>query len=181
MEWNIGMTMDVIMAVCFLVAVIRGWNIGLAMKIGQFIVLVVSFVVAKLVSGVFASVLGKQWILPYLEERTNTELASIPFVEKGIDVASKMIAGHILFLVIFFIAMIILNQFIGILHIVDYIPVVNILNCIGGVVVSFLICFLVFFIIIGVLCSVLPQSLFDHIGLTKKVMEDTYILKTFVP
>lgn len=142
MEMTQGMILDIIIAVYFLLAFVRGWYVGLALKAAH----LAALVAAGILSRIFAGAIG---ILPL---------------------------SGVLFLVLFFV----FYHLAKVVDIVNWIPVVGMLNRISGAVLGLAAAFLWCCIIFAFLGLVIPQHMWAQWGLTKKVVSDTYLLQVFL-
>ena len=68
MNYHLANVIDIVLAVLFLVAICRGWCIGLAMKVGHLAALVGSGILAGLVANVLKTTVSSRLVLTYLEE-----------------------------------------------------------------------------------------------------------------
>lgn len=64
--------------------------------------------------------------------------------------------------------------------IVDWIPVVGTLDKFGGAVAGFCTAFLICYFLFFFLGTVIPQQVWDGWGLTKEVVDKTYLLQAFL-
>ncbi len=181
MNYHLANVIDIVLAVLFLVAICRGWCIGLAMKVGHLAALVGSGILAGLVANVLKTTVSSRLVLPYLEKRAGEELASMDGLEEGISLVAENMAYYLLFGVIFAVALVVLHRVVGVLKLVDYIPVVGTLNKLGGAVIGFVVEFIFFFILGRVLFGLIPMESWAQIGLTAEMIEKSYLLQAFVP
>lgn len=180
MQLSVGHAIDFIMAICFAIAIVRGWKEGLLIKLAHLAALVVSCAIAHGVATMLKSSIGSKVILPMIEESAGKEALSIPYAKKGITFVADTLAYYLISIVCFFIALFILFQIIKLLHIVDYVPFVGKVNKIGGTAISFLTQVLFLYIICMVIFNVVPQDTLNQWGLSEEVISNTYILKAFV-
>lgn len=181
MQFTLGNVIDIVLAVLFLVAVFRGWCIGLAMKIGHLAALVGASILANVVANILKTTVSSQWVLPYLEQQAGAELHTSAELEQGISLVAENIAFYFLFSILFVVTMIIFRHLVAVLKLVDRIPVVGTLNKAGGALVGFLIEFIFFFILGRILFGMIPMESWAQVGLTKGMIEETYLLQAFVP
>ena len=175
---NIGHIFDIVIVICFLVGIVRGWFIGLAVKVGHVIALVAACIAAHIAGTFLGAFLSEGLILPYFEKHSDG-IISVQIVKKGASVFANQVSYDIIFLVTFIIALLVFNHLVHILKIVDRIPVVGTLNKFGGALLGFVTEFIIVYIICAVLFSFLPQSTFDGIGLTQPIINETYFLHFF--
>lgn len=64
--------------------------------------------------------------------------------------------------------------------IVDWIPVVGTLDKLGGAIAGFFTAFLICYFLFFLLGTVIPQQVWDKWGLTKEVVDKTYLLQAFL-
>ena len=175
MQYSLGNVIDIILALLFLIAVFRGWRIGLALKVGHLVSLIAAGIVAGVVAGAMKFGVYEQFIRPYLEERAGSEAAS------GMSVLGESISYYLLFGIIFAVALLVFRQLTSILKLVDKIPVIGTLNKAGGAVIGFLVQFLFLYILGRILFGIFPMQLWEERGLTKEIINQTYLLQAFVP
>lgn len=89
------------------------------------------------------------------------------------------IARPMVFSVVFLISLVILRQLVGILKIVDHIPVAGTINHIGGAIAGFLLNFIIIYIICSIFFVTVPKELLDSWGLTESAIESSILLKAF--
>lgn len=142
MELSAGNLFDIVLAAFFVLVIIRGWYVGLALQVAHLAVLLASAIVAK----VFA------------------DIAGIP-----------VLAG-----VVFLIAFVLLWRAVKLVKIVDWIPVVGGLDRLGGAVVGFGLAFLVCLVLFSFLGAALPVKTWNEWGLTREMIDKTYILRVFL-
>lgn len=181
MKFDIANVIDIVLAVLFLVAICRGWRIGLVMKVGHLAALVGASVLAGVVANLLKATVSSQWVVPYLERRAGEKLASMDGLDEGISFMAENMAYYLLFGVIFVVALMVLHHVVGVLKLVDYIPVVGTLNKLGGAVIGFVVEFVFFFILGRVLFGLIPMDSWAQIGLTGEMIEKSYLLQAFVP
>lgn len=133
---------DIVLAVLFLLIVIRGWHVGLVMCIAHIAVLIASAVIAS----AFVKTTG---IIP-------------------------------LYGVFFIAAAAVLGKVVQVLKVVEWIPLVGIVNKAGGAFAGFIGAFLVFHILFGFLFRTVPQELWEQWGLTQEIIDKTYLFKAFI-
>lgn len=179
MQFTTGNIIDIIMLVCFLFAIMRGWRIGLVIKLAHLAAVIASCALAHGIATILKSSVGSKFILPMLEEKAGEELEMIPYAREGISFVADSVAYYLISSICFIIALVLLYQLIKVLHIVDYVPVVGKVNKAGGAVVGFLVEFVVFYFIWTVIFNVTPQSILDQYGLTENVISHTFILQAF--
>lgn len=180
MQLTTGNIIDIIMAVSFLFAIIRGWQVGLVIKLAHLIAVIASCAVAHVVANILKSSVGSKFILPILEEKAGEEMALIPYAEEGISFVADSVAYYLISTICFILVIVLLYQLIKVLHIVDYVPVVGKINKAGGAIVGFLVEFMFFYIICTVVFNVLPQDTLQQWGLSESVISHTFILQAFV-
>ena len=181
MKFDMANVIDIVLAVLFLVAICRGWHIGLAMKAGHLAALIGAGILANVGANILKTTVSSRWVLPYLEEQAKEGLYSVKGVEQGISLAAENIAYYIIFGIIFAVADIVLHHIVGMLKLVDYIPVVGTLNKLGGAVAGFLVEVIFFFILGRVLFSLIPMESWAQMGLTREMIDASYLLRAFVP
>lgn len=181
MKYDIANVMDIVLALLFLVAICRGWRIGLAMKAGHLAALVGAGILAGVVANMLKTTVSSQWVAPYLEKRAGEKIASLDGLDEGISLVAENMAYYLLFGVIFVVALAVLRHVVGVLKLVDYIPVVGTLNKLGGAVIGFVAEFIFFFILGRVLFGLIPMESWAQIGLTREMIEKSYLLQAFVP
>ena len=177
---NIGQIMDMVIVCFFLFGIIRGWFVGLAVKVGHLIALIAAMISAHLAASVSKSILSEKVILPFLEEKTGGLTKIMQVLDKGAAFLADQIAYDLVFTVVFFIALLIFNHLVHILKIVDRIPVVGTLNKFGGALIGFVTEFILVYIICAVFFTFAPQSALDSIGLTQAVIRETSLLQFFI-
>ena len=173
MQISIVAIVDIILIVSLLFALIKGWHIGLAMRLAHFVALVVSCVVANLCAASLKVYVSNSWIVPLMQKKAGNSVCSIPYAQNGMELAAQGIA------IVFTIAMVILGRLIGLLHIVDHIPVIGKINKVGGAIVGFLITFIILYVVGNALFTLLPQTMLDGWGFTKEAIAKTYLLQIF--
>ncbi len=151
MQFTVGTIIDIIMAVCILFAVVRGWQTGLVIKLAHLVAVIAACVLA---AGMVTLLKGKT----------------------GGGIVLPLAAA-----VCFLIAVVILYHLIKALHLIDYIPVVGKLNKIGGAVVGFIAEFIFIYVICSILFGIIPQTMLDQWGLSEDVISQTYLLQAFFP
>lgn len=176
---NVGQIADLIIAIFFLYGIIRGWFIGLAVKVGHLIALIAASITAHIAGVFLGNLIGESLILPYLEKHMNG-LAAAWIVGKGAAAFAGQIAYSVLFLLVFLIALLLFNHLVHILKIVDRIPVVGTLNKFGGALLGLVTEFIIIYILCAVIFTFVPQSSMDQIGLTQAMIRETYFLQFFV-
>ena len=72
MQISIVAIVDIILIVSLLFALIKGWHIGLAMRLAHFVALVVSCVVANLCAASLKVYVSNSWIVPLMQKRQET-------------------------------------------------------------------------------------------------------------
>lgn len=147
MKFDIANVIDIVLAVLFLVAICRGWRIGLVVKAGHLAALVGASILAGAVT----------------------------------NLLKTTVSGYLLFGVVFVVALVVLYRMVGVLKLVDYIPVVGTLNKLGGAVIGFVVEFIFFFILGRILFGLIPMDSWAQIGLTGEMIEKSYLLQAFVP
>lgn len=181
MKMNLANGIDIVLAVLFLVAVCRGWHIGLAMKVGNLAAMVGASITAGLGANLLKATVSRQWILPYLEQQAGKDFPGFRDVEQGISLVAENIAYYLLFGIIFVVAVVVFHHIVRVLKLVDYIPVVGTLNKAGGALAGFLVEFIFFFILGRILFGLIPMESWAQMGLTEEVIEAGYLLRAFVP
>jgi len=181
MKLDVADVIDFVLAVLFLVAICRGWHTGLAMKAGHLAALAGAGILAGVAANILKTAVSSQWVVPYLEKQAGEKLAAVDGLEEGISLAAENIAYHLLFGVIFVVALIVLRHIVGVLKLVDYIPVVGTLNKFGGAVIGFVAEFIFFFILGRILFGLIPMESWVQMGLTGEMIEGSYLLQAFVP
>lgn len=139
---SIGNVIDIILLAAFFLALVRGWYVGLAMRVAHFVVLIASVFIAYTLVRV-------------------------------VDMA-------VLFPVFFLISVVVLNQLAKVVKIVEWIPVVGTVNKIGGALLGLLISVVVCYVFLQFFVTLCPEDLWKQFGLTKEVIEKTYLLKVFL-
>lgn len=180
MQVSVVTVVDIVMLISILFAVLRGWHIGLAMKLGHLIAIVASCIIAHFAATILKVSIGNTVVLPMIKDNAGEAFASLPFATDGMEFVAQGIAYYFLYAIIFIIAMIILSQAIKVLKIVDHIPVIGLVNKLGGAVIGFFIEFIVFYIICAFIFNLTPQTTLDSWGFTKEAIEKTYVLQAFV-
>jgi len=137
-----GNIIDIVLAILFLLIVIRGWHVGLVMCVAHIAVLIASAMIAS----VFVKMTG---IIP-------------------------------LYGIVFIIAAAVLGKAVQVLKVVEWIPLIGIVNKAGGAFAGFIGAFLVFYILFGFLFRVVPQEMWERWGLTQEVIDKTYLFKAFI-
>ena len=176
---NTGQIFDIILVVFFLIGIIRGWQIGLAVKVGHVVAMIASCLSAHLAGVFFKDMVGEMLIQPFLKGHENGIFAA-QIVKNGLKVFSSSLAYDLIFLVVFFVAILVFNLVVQLLKIVDRIPVVGTLNKCGGALLGLVTEFIIIYIICAFLFTLIPQSSFDKIGLTKEIIMETKLLQFFV-
>lgn len=171
-------TIDLVMAVLFLVAILRGWHIGLAVRAGHLAAMIAAGVLAHAAANILKTGVGRQWVLPWMEGQAGLPVKGL---EQGIEMAADHVAYYLLFSLIFTAALIVFYQLVRVLKLVDRIPVVGTLNKLGGALLGFLVEFLFFLILGMVLFGLIPADAWNRIGLTREAIEGSYLLRAFVP
>lgn len=179
MQISIVAIVDIILIVSLLFAVIKGWHIGLAMRLAHFVALVVSCVIANLCAASLKTYVGNNWIVPLMQQKAGNTVSTLPYAQNGMELAAQGIAYYLLYAVAFTIAMVILGRLISLLHIVDHIPVIGKINKAGGAIVGFLITFIILYVVGNALFTLLPQTMLDGWGFTKEAIAKTYLLQIF--
>ncbi len=175
---NIGQIIDIVLGVIFLIGIIRGWVVGLAVKVGHVIALVGSWLAAHVTAFFLKDFVGKMFIRPFLKGHKDGFFAA-QIVKNGLKAVSSAIAYNLIFIVVFVIAILVLNFVVQILKIVDRIPVVGTLNKCGGALLGLVTEFIIIYIIFVIVFTLVPQASFDKIGLTKEVIRETKLLSFF--
>lgn len=175
---NIGQIFDIILVVLFLIGIIRGWIIGLAVKVGHVIALVASCLAAHIAGILLKDTVGELFIQPILKGREDGIFA-VQIVKNGIKGFSASLAYDLIFLVVLIVALLVFNFAVQLLKIVDRIPVVGTLNKFGGALLGLVTEFIVIYILFAVVFTLVPQSTFDKIGLTKEIIRETKLLQFF--
>lgn len=181
MKLNAANVIDIVLAVIFLLSIIRGWRTGFALKAGHLAAVVGASVIAGTAAGLLKNVVSSKWLLPYLERQAGKYLHFGGKMEQGVSIASENVAFYLLFSLFFAIALILLHRLVRGLKIVDYIPVVGTLNKAAGALVGFLADFIILFILGRILFGVVPMDAWAQIGLTREMIESSYLLCAFVP
>ena len=145
---------DIVIAIWLIGAIVLGYFTGLVMKIAQFASVILAYAGAYLTAKI-------------VSENINIELASHA-------------AYSISFIIAFIIINAVLRHLIKILKIVDHIPVIGVLNHIGGAVVGFLVDFVIILIICSIVFKWVPQGILDSIGFTKSAINNSMLLSVFV-
>lgn len=175
-----GNVIDIVLAVSFGVAIIRGWHIGLVQKLAHLIALMVASGISHLAGNALKETVAKEILLPALEKGSKETIDGIPYAREGLSYGAGTLAYYLIFAVVFVVVMLVLNQLIRGLKIVDYIPVVGLLNKVGGAFVGFLTEFVVLYILFYVFFHLIPGTVWESIGLTDQMIDQTYLLKVFV-
>lgn len=68
MQISIVAIVDIILIVSLLFALIKGWHIGLAMRLAHLIALVISCVVANLCAASLKAYVSNSWIVPLMQK-----------------------------------------------------------------------------------------------------------------
>lgn len=181
MKLDIVNVIDIVLALMFLVAICRGWHVGLVMKLGHLAALVGAGILAGVAAGILKTSVSSQWLVPYLERQAGEDLASMDGLGEGISLVAENMAYYLLFGVIFVVALVVLHRVVGVLKLVDYIPVVGALNKFGGAVIGFVAEFVFFFILGRILFGLIPMESWAQIGLAGEMIEKSYLLQAFVP
>lgn len=176
---NTGQIFDLILVIFFLIGIIRGWMIGLAVKVGHVIAMIASCLTAHICGTLFQDVVGAIFVQPFLKGHENGIFA-VQIVKNGLKAFSSSLAYDLIFLIVFIIAILVFSFVVQLLKIVDRIPVVGTLNKCGGALLGLVTEFIIIYIICTVLFSLVPQSTFDKIGLTKDIIRETKLLQFFV-
>ena len=71
MQISIVAIVDIILIVSLLFALIKGWHIGLAMRLAHLIALVISCVVANLCAASLKAYVSNSWIVPLMHTKDN--------------------------------------------------------------------------------------------------------------
>lgn len=179
MQISIVAIVDIVLLISLLFASIKGWHIGLAMRLAHLVALVISCVIANLCAASLKAYVGKSVIVPFLQERTGNAVSAVPYAQNGLELAAQGIAYYILYAIAFAILMVILGRLIRLLHIVDHIPVIGKINKAGGAIVGFLITFIILYVVGNAFFALIPQTILDGWGFTKEAMEKTYLLQIF--
>lgn len=170
---EISTIIDIVIAVLFLVSILNGWYQGLIMKVASLMVVIVSYIIA----GVLSKILS-----PYIAKVLSDQISpDVLIVKNSLKTVSEAFSYTVVFAVMFFLIGLVFRKLIKILKIVDHIPVIGFVNRLGGAIVGFLVTFIMIYIIIDILFTILPQPELNAIGLTKKVIDDTVFLSVFVP
>ena len=85
MQISIVAIVDIILIVSLLFALIKGWHIGLAMRLAHFVALVVSCVVANLCAASLKVYVSNSWIVPLMQKKAGNSVCSIPYAQNGME------------------------------------------------------------------------------------------------
>jgi len=142
MYLTVGSIADIALAIFFIIEILQGRNMGLALQAARLAVLFASLLVSQILSG----------------------MVGIPM--------SAVFFFVIVFAVFWKIAKLI--------KIVDWIPVVGTMDRIGGAIAGFCTAFLICYFLFHFLGAVIPQRVWNEWGLTKEVVDKTYLLQAFL-
>lgn len=179
MQISIVAIVDIILLISLLFAIIKGWHIGLAMRLAHLIALIASCAIANLCAASLKVYVGKTCIAPLLQQRAGNAVSTVPYAQNGIELVAQGIAYYLLYAIAFTIIMVILGRLIRLLHIVDHIPVIGKINKAGGAMAGFLITFIILYVVGNAFFVLIPQTVLDGWGFTKEAIEKTYVLQIF--
>ena len=180
MQWGIGVWIDIGIAIALVAAFFHGWFTGLVMKLANLATLIGAVVSAHVLAKLLKKSVARAIILPFLKKQDITSFSTYFFKGKVLSEISEEIAYRVLFLLLVIIILIVLRALVQILEVINYIPIINTLNRIGGALVSVLIELLVLYLIGFIVFHLLPAELLNDWGLTHKVVSDTILLHYFV-
>lgn len=175
---NAGQVCDIIIAVILLIGIIRGWMIGLAIKVGQVLALIASCLTAHIAGILFQKSVGKI-LIRYVLKGHEDGIFSAQIVKHGMRAFSYALAYKLIFMIVLFIALLVFHLLIQLLKIVDRIPVVGTLNKFGGALLGLVTEFIIIYIICAVLFVLIPQKTLNKAGLTTEVIRETTLLEFF--
>ena len=92
MQISIVAIVDIILIVSLLFALIKGWHIGLAMRLAHLTALVISCVVANLCAASLKAYVSNSWIVPLMQKKAGNSVSSIPYAQNGMELAAQGIA-----------------------------------------------------------------------------------------
>lgn len=170
---EIGTIIDIVLTVIFLVSLVSGWHQGLVMKAASLIVVIVSYILAGILS---------KTISPSITQVIAKNVSSdIGILKNGVMDVTEPFLYTVIFMVIFFVIRLIFRRLIKILKIVDHIPVIGLVNKVGGAIAGFIVDFIIIYVICYFLFTIVPADAWAKIGLTKAVIKNTILLSVFVP
>lgn len=142
MYLSVGNIADIVLAIFFIIEILHGRQLGLALQAARLVVLLASLLASQILSGI---------------------------------VGIPMSTGFF-----FVIAFTIFWKVAKLVKIVDWIPVVGTLDRLGGAVVGFCMAFLICYTLFQILGTIVPQKVWNEWGLTKEVVDKTYLLQAFL-
>ncbi len=179
MELSAGVIADLFIFVIILLSVWRGWVQGLAIKLAQLVSVVVAAFAAHFMAELLKKQIGRGLFVPLLKNKTGADFSAVPFAEDGLDLFADQLAYGLVYFIVFIAALILLRRVIFLLGLIDHIPVIGKLNKAGGAVLGFLIASVAIFIVCSLIFELAPKEALKGLGLSKKVIADTYLLKIF--
>lgn len=181
MQITIATIIDILIGVCLIAAVVRGYFTGLIMKLAQLVALIASFVAAQCLAESVGKRLAEEVFLPAFGDVTEKQGDSTLLTQVAAEKMAEQIAYLVIFLIAFCILALVLRHLLAVLKLVDKIPVIGFVNRVGGAVCGVLVEFLIFYLIIGLIFGLMPPSLLEEWGLTAEAVKQTVLLRVFVP
>lgn len=170
---------DIIIAILFLQAIFTGFFRGLVVMVARLVAALVAYFGAMLAAESLKSVIADQWILPALTSRM--EQGSQFLAGFALEKAAGGLSYLVVFLVVFTLLQILFRCAINLLKVVDRIPMIGMLNRLGGAIAGFFLVFLILFLIGNLFFRLIPEELLRNWGFTQKAIRDTIFLQSFVP
>ncbi len=176
---NTVTVLDVVILILFLQAIAVGYHRGLVVMAARLIALFVAYGVGQAVAQSMKSTVANQFIMPAILKKAGDGVFA-QMAEPALQTTAEGIAYSILFFVLFVILEIILMRCVNLLKLVDHIPVVGKVNKIGGAIVGFIWIFLILLLVSFVVGEVIPHSILKSWGITKKALDQSVFLGSFL-
>lgn len=171
---------DIIIAILFVQAILTGWFRGLVRMVARLAAVFVSWLAASAVANAMKEGLARQYFLPMLLERVESggwQSAAEPVLLT----AAEQIAYVLVFLIVFCVLEFLLIHLVNLLKIIDEIPLIGLVNRLGGAIAGFFWIFFVLVLIGSIFFGMLPGDLLAGWGFSREAVEQTVLLKSFFP
>lgn len=169
--------LDIAIIIIFLFAILGGFFQGLICMAARVVAAILSYFLAVFAATAGNKALAEQYFIPFLQKKSAAE----GWPESTIDFMAEQLAYTLIFALVFLILGILFSRLIVLLKLVDRIPVVGQVNRLGGAVVGFFGVFLLLFLMGQLFFGLVPSQILLDWGFTKKALEDTILLHSFVP
>ncbi len=168
---------DMVIGISLLFSIWMGYRRGLVVTVARIAAMVVSYLGAVLVAGACKEVVASKIILPLLFTVQHS-LAALS--GDAATAVAERIAYAAVFALAFAVLELALTFLISLLKLVDRIPVIGLLDRLGGAIFGFLWVFLFCLVLGNVFFSYVPAKLRHQWGFTEKAVRDTILLNVFM-